>query len=110
MNIRVKREYETERLKLELELANEELTEKLDKEFVGRGYMTEVVNKVLEIAFEDLKLHRIEANIMPRNIPSIKVVQKCGFEKEGVSKKYLNVNGVWEDHYHFVKLNGNWKE
>jgi len=78
---------------------------KLDKEATGLGYMSEAVAKVVEIVFNDLHLHRIEANIMPRNKRSIQVVKKRGFFYEGVSKNYLKINGNWEDHAHYVLLN-----
>ncbi len=78
---------------------------KLDASEVNKGYMTEAVQQIIDIAFNDLGLHRIEANIMPRNNSSIKVVQKLGFEYEGLSKEYLKINGVWEDHAHYVILN-----
>ena len=78
---------------------------KLDEEATGHGYMSEAVAKVVEIAFNDLRLHRIEANIMPRNKRSLQVVKKNGFFFEGVSKDYLKINGTWEDHAHYVLLN-----
>ncbi|MDY0245017.1 MAG: GNAT family N-acetyltransferase [Sphaerochaeta sp.] len=78
---------------------------KLDKEATGLGYMSEAVAKVVEIVFNDLHLHRIEANIMPRDKRSIQVVKKRGFFYEGVSKNYLKINGNWEDHAHYVLLN-----
>ncbi len=78
---------------------------KLDGELVNRGYMTEAVNLVVDIAFEELRLHRIEANVMPRNLPSLRVMEKCGFQREGESPKYLEINGVWEDHVHMVRRN-----
>jgi len=78
---------------------------KLDKNNINKGYITEAVKKVVEIAFDDLKLHRIEGNIMPRNVRSIKVLEKLGFEYEGLSKEYLKINGAWEDHGHYVLLN-----
>ncbi len=77
---------------------------KLDKENINRGYMTEALEKIIEIAFEDLDLHRIEANIMPRNKSSLKVVSKLGFENEGLGKKYLKINDIWEDHIHMVLI------
>lgn len=77
----------------------------LDKDYLRRGFMTEAVNKTVRFAFEDLGLHRIEGNIMPRNRASVGVVKKCGFVDEGTSRKYLKINGVWEDHTHFVKIN-----
>jgi ribosomal-protein-alanine N-acetyltransferase len=80
----------------------------LDEAYLNRGYMTQTVNRVVEYAFRELHLHRIEGNIMPRNQRSIRVVEKCGFTKEGISSAYLNINGVWEDHIHMVKLNPDW--
>ena len=78
---------------------------KLDKEYLRQGLMTEAVNECVRIAFEELGLHRIEANIMPKNKASLGVARKCGFQEEGISRKYLKINGIWEDHTHMVKLN-----
>lgn len=66
--------------------------------------MTEAVNECVRIGFEEIGLHRIEANIMPKNKASLGVVRKCGFREEGLSRKYLKINGIWEDHIHMVKL------
>jgi ribosomal-protein-alanine N-acetyltransferase len=78
---------------------------KLDKEEINKGYTTEAVKKGVSIMFEEYKLHRVEANIIPENTASIKVVEKAGFEKEGYSKRYLNINGKWKDHIHFAIYN-----
>lgn len=78
---------------------------KMDEDEINKGYMTEAINALVKIAFSELKLHRIEANIMPRNERSIRVVEKCGFINEGLAKQYLKINGIWEDHYHMVILN-----
>ncbi len=78
---------------------------KLDESEINKGYITEALEKIIDIAFNDLKLHRIEANIMPRNQRSIKVIEKLGFVYEGLSREYLKINGVWEDHAHYVRLN-----
>ena len=78
---------------------------KLDKNWLRQGLMSEAVNECVRIAFEELGLHRIEANIMPHNIASLGVVRRCGFVEEGLARKYLKINGVWEDHLHMVKLN-----
>ena len=78
---------------------------KLDEEHQSRGYMTQAVRAVCRFAFDTLKLHRIEANIMPRNMASRRVLFKCGFTEEGLSPKYLKINGVWEDHVHLALLN-----
>ncbi|NTW71588.1 MAG: GNAT family N-acetyltransferase [Eubacteriaceae bacterium] len=79
---------------------------KLHKDEINQGYMTEAIQGVLEFGFEGLKLHRIEANIIPRNASSLRVVEKLGFTREGYSEKYLNINGAWEDHIRFAMLNG----
>lgn len=79
---------------------------KLDEEHRGRGYMPQAVQAVTGFAFQTMRLHRIESNIMPRNTASRRVLEKCGFQEEGISPKYLKINGVWEDHVHMVLLNG----
>ena len=56
--------------------------------------------KFAELLGEDL-----EANIMPRNPASLRAAEKAGFVREGLSRRYLNINGVWEDHIHMVRLN-----
>jgi [ribosomal protein S5]-alanine N-acetyltransferase len=78
---------------------------KLDEEEINKGYMTEALQQGIQIIWEDYGLHRIEANIMPRNKRSIKVTEKLGFLNEGISPRYLKINGVWEDHIHMVLLN-----
>ena len=78
---------------------------KLDAAYVGRGYMTMAVGMVVGYAFAKLELHRVEANVMPRNLASLRVLEKNQFVNEGLSKYYLRINGVWEDHIHMVKIN-----
>jgi ribosomal-protein-alanine N-acetyltransferase len=72
----------------------------------GKGYMTEALRAlVFEIAFGPLELHRVEANVMPRNSRSIRVLEKLGFIEEGLAREYLRINGRWEHHIHYVALN-----
>jgi ribosomal-protein-alanine N-acetyltransferase len=52
-----------------------------------------------------MQLHRIEANVMPRNLRSRRVLAKLGFAEEGLARQYLKINGVWEDHIHYVMFN-----
>lgn len=78
---------------------------RLDAEEASRGYMTEAVSIMIDYAFQGLGLHRIEANIMPRNEASLKVARKLGFYEEGRALKYLKINGAWEDHVHMVIRN-----
>lgn len=76
-----------------------------DKDEVGKGFMKEAIEKGIEIAFKDIGLHRIEANIMPSNTLDLKLCEEIGFYNEGYAKRYLKINGVWEDHIHMVLLN-----
>lgn len=78
---------------------------KLDKDYVNKGYMSVAVEMLVKYAFEELGLHRIEANVMPKNKASLRVLEKNQFINEGISKYYLKINGVWEDHIHMVKIN-----
>lgn len=78
---------------------------KIDSDENRKGYAVESIKAGIEYMFDTLKLHRIEANIMPRNEKSINVVKKLGFELEGESRKYLKIKGKWEDHLHYVLLN-----
>jgi ribosomal-protein-alanine N-acetyltransferase len=64
----------------------------------GQGYMTEGMGLVLDYAFGELGLHRLEANIQPGNTASIALVRRCGFVREGFSEKYLKIDGDWRDH------------
>ncbi|MGE5703460.1 MAG: GNAT family N-acetyltransferase [Clostridia bacterium] len=70
----------------------------LDQQYNGKGYATEAVSLCTQFAFREAGLHRIQAAVMPRNIASIRVLEKVGFRQEGMAKHYLQINGVWEDH------------
>ncbi len=70
----------------------------LDKEHNGKGYATEAVSLAVKFAFDELKLHRIEAGVMLTNIGSMRVLEKTGFHKEGIAQKNVKINGQWEDH------------
>ncbi|MFT8352799.1 GNAT family N-acetyltransferase [Clostridium saccharoperbutylacetonicum] len=78
---------------------------KFDKDEINKGYMTEAIQKGIEIMFNEYGLHRIEANIMPKNKGSLRVAEKLGFYNEGLAYKYLKINEKWEDHIHMVLLN-----
>jgi ribosomal-protein-alanine N-acetyltransferase len=69
----------------------------------GQGLATEAVGVAMELAFGELGLHRVQAAVMPRNIGSIRVLEKNGFREEGYAVGYLCINGVWEDHRIFAR-------
>jgi [ribosomal protein S5]-alanine N-acetyltransferase len=64
----------------------------------GHGYLTEGVGLAVRYAFEELRLHRLEANIQPGNHSSLKLVQRLGFRREGYSPEMLFIDGAWRDH------------
>lgn len=70
-------------------------------EFSGQGYGTEGVRALLDLAFSKSKglgLHRVQANVVPENLPSIRLAEKVGFRKEGLAERYLRIAGRWQDH------------
>ncbi|MEQ1651812.1 MAG: GNAT family protein [Hyphomicrobium sp.] len=77
----------------------------IGKPYAGQGRMKEAVKTVLPFAFRSLRLHRIEAACMPSNEASIRVLEQSGFAREGLARSYLKINGQWEDHLLFAKLN-----
>ncbi len=64
----------------------------------GKGFMSAGLSLVLERAFGELELHRLEANIQPKNRRSIELVRRAGFRCEGLSPRYLKIAGRWRDH------------
>jgi len=72
--------------------------------FVRRGYMTAAVQTVLPFTFTTLRLHRIEAACIPTNGASVRLLEKCGFVREGYARDYLCINGIWQDHFLYARL------
>jgi len=70
--------------------------------YQGRGFATEAVRQAARFAFREAGLHRLQAAVMPWNRASLRVMEKAGFRSEGLAERYLNINGVWEDHVLFA--------
>lgn len=71
---------------------------------VEKGYMKEGLSQVIRHAFDQLGLHRLEANIQPGNLASIALAQSIGFQYEGFSPRYLKISGEWCDHERWAVL------
>ena len=78
---------------------------KVDRSECGKGIATKAISGAIQFIFSQLKLHRIEANVIPKNKASIRVLEKCDFKNEGLAEKYLQINGVWEDHLRYYLIN-----
>ena len=74
-----------------------------------RGYMSQGLAAVIELAFREQRLHRLEANIQPGNAPSIALVRRAGFRLEGYSPRYLKIAGRWRDHERWALTREEWK-
>ena len=74
--------------------------------YAGKGYMLEALNLLVTFAFDTLRLHRIEAACIPSNTRSVRVLEKAGFQREGLLRSYLRINGIWQDHYLYARIAG----
>lgn len=82
----------------------------IDQQQNGKGYATQAVHLAIRFAFEKIDLHRIQAGVLPRNIASIRVLDKNKFRYEGLAKRYLKINGQWEDHNLYAITREDWSE
>jgi [ribosomal protein S5]-alanine N-acetyltransferase len=73
--------------------------------FARQGLMSDALDIMCKHAFRELQLHRLEAACLPRNIASIRLLEKTSFEREGYAKSYLKIAGRWEDHLLFARTN-----
>ena len=74
---------------------------KINKNFWRKGYTTEALTILLDLGFNNLKLHRIEAGCAVENIASSKVLEKVGMIREGIKRKKLPIRGQWKDNYFY---------
>jgi ribosomal-protein-alanine N-acetyltransferase len=81
----------------------------VDQRHAGRGYVAEGVVLLMQYAFEQLGLHRVEICIVPRNDRSRRVMEKLQIREEGLAERYLEINGVWEDHIRYAITGEEWQ-
>lgn len=80
----------------------------IDTAHEGRGLMREALEAVLADAFGRVGLHRVQANVRPENARSLALLQRLGFEREGLAREYLFVDGAWRDHVMTAKRAPGW--
>lgn len=78
-----------------------ELGYKFSSKFHHKGYASEAVEKLLDIAFTELNIHRISAHVQENNLPSVRLLEGLGFEKEGICRDFLRLHGRWADHIQY---------
>ena len=81
----------------------------IDEAVAGNGYTPEALVVAARFAFEELRLHRLQVAIVPRNSASLRVVGKLGLRYEGLAERYVEINGVWEDHHRFAITEEEWR-
>jgi ribosomal-protein-alanine N-acetyltransferase len=64
---------------------------------------------VCRFAFDEIGLHRLQISIIPRNAASHRVVAKLDIRAEGIAERYLEINGVWEDHVRYAITSEEWE-
>jgi ribosomal-protein-alanine N-acetyltransferase len=82
----------------------------MDEKHAGNGYVPEAVVVLARFAFEELRLHRIQIAIIPRNRNSRRVMEKLGLRDEGTALRYLEIDGIWEDHVRYAITTEEWTE
>ena len=82
----------------------------IDKSRAGRSLMSEAVVVLAQYAFEEMRLHRLEICIIPRNVNSRRVMEKLDIRTEGIAERFLEINGVWEDHIRYGITYEEWNE
>jgi len=76
----------------------------IGRPYARNGHMTDAVATLVAYAFDKLGLHRVEAACQPNNVPSRSLLKRVGFEEEGRARKYLRINGLWQDHVLLARL------
>jgi ribosomal-protein-alanine N-acetyltransferase len=82
----------------------------VDEARAGNSYTSEALVVVSRFAFEEISLHRLQISIIPRNKASRRVVEKLALRCEGTAERYLEINGLWEDHMRFAFTSEEWAE
>lgn len=77
--------------------------------YARQGHMTAALQCLIGFAAQQLRLHRLEAACLPTNIPSQRLLMKCGFTEEGRADGYLRINGIWHDHLLFGLVLDGWR-
>jgi len=76
----------------------------MGERFANCGAMTRAVQALVPFAFNTLRLHRLEAACLPHNKSSMRLLEKVGFQREGLARGLVCINGRWQDHIVYARL------
>ena len=82
----------------------------IGEKYTRQGHMNDAVRVILRFAFDQLRLHRVEAGCIPTNTASRDLLRKVGFNEEGYARKYLSINGAWHDHLLFAMVSDDFRD
>jgi RimJ/RimL family protein N-acetyltransferase len=94
---------------LDLDHRRAEIGYALGRAHWGNGYMNEALRALLAYTFDELNLHRLEADVDPRNIASIKTLERLGFQREGYLRERWQVAGEIQDAFFYGLLRPDWE-
>lgn len=78
---------------------------KISQPYTRMGYCEEALMRAIQVIFMEYRLHRIEAYVHTQNIPSIFLIEKIGFQREGIKFDYAKLGGTWQNHYCYSLIN-----
>lgn len=82
----------------------------IDEALAGQSFTPEAAAVLMRFSFEEVGLHRIQVSIIPRNGPSRRVMAKLGLREEGIAERFLEINGLWEDHVCYAMTVEEWRD
>lgn len=77
---------------------------KMDQQYQRKGYCYEAISTLIPHINSEIGIRRFEALVLPDNLPSISLLEKLNFEKEGLLKEKVCIKGRFEDHYLYAKI------
>ena len=77
---------------------------KFSQQYLHQGYATESIRKAIDLVFREHHIHRINAYIMPDNVPSLQLIERLSFHYEGICQSFARIDGVWSDHAHYALI------
>lgn len=75
-------------------------------QYTGQGLMGQALDALLPFYFREMGMHRLEASCLSHNEASVRVLARAGFQREGIARQYLMINGQWQDHLRFAIVRG----